>query len=166
MMVRPAAPRAALLLSALALMAGCGSAPAPSEGRPTMTTTPAASPAGDARSYQARTLEILGQVYAQLGTQDKPPLEDQKAPGGEAVCGLDETDPTQAWVERVYLPVDSPEDEGARARAWLADEGYEQTSSRQDGTITTHRAEGFTVTVGEWSDGRVQLTVESPCAEG
>lgn len=127
--------------------------------------SPTSTTVGDASSMQERTLQIMEQAYAQLETPDKPPLETQKAPGEEAVCSLDTTDPTVAWTEIVFLPVESPEEDAARARGWLAGQGYEQIRSRQDGTITTHHADGYTVTVAEYADGRVELNVESPCTE-
>ncbi|WP_131103245.1 hypothetical protein [Ornithinimicrobium sufpigmenti] len=168
-MTPPTTPRTALtlavlpLLALLALLAGCGTTPTSPEGRTTMVPTSSATPGPDARSAQERTLAILEQVYDQLQVADKPPLAEQKAPGAEAVCTLQEPDPATAWTEIVFLPVDSPGEQAGRAREWLAAEGYEQVQSRQGGTITSHLLDGYTVTVAEWSDGRVELNVESPC---
>ena len=125
--------------------------------------SPTSTTVGDASSMQERTLQIMEQAYAQLETPDKPPLETQKAPGEEAVCSLDTTDPTVAWTEIVFLPVDSPKTQADRVREWLAGESYDQSHSRQGGAITSHELDGYTVTVAEWSDGRVELNVESPC---
>lgn len=148
---------------ALVLVTGCG--PAVSDPTNSQTATTTGTPADSGAAQRERTLEILEEVYAQLEASDKPPLEDQKTPGEEAICSLDESDPTTAWTEIVFLPVESPEEDAARARGWLAGQGYEQIRSRQDGTITTHHADGYTVTVAEYADGRVELNVESPCTE-
>ena len=160
---RTALTLAASTLAVLALLAGCGTTTTPPEGRTTSTSS--AAPGHDVRSAQERTLSILEQVYDQLQTPDKPPLAEQKAPGAEAVCTLQEPDPATAWTEIVFLPVDSPGEQAGRARDWLAAEGYRQTQSRQGGAITSHLLDGYTVTVAEWSDGRVELNVESPCLD-
>lgn len=157
------ASRSALALAVLALLASCGTPTTPPEGRTTMAPTSSAGQDHDPRSAQERTLAILEQVYDQLQAPDKPPLTEQKAPGAEAVCTLEESDPATAWTEIVFLPVDSPADQAGRARGWLAAEGWEQTQSRQGGAITSHVLDGYTVTVAEWADGRVELNVESPC---
>lgn len=162
----PRGTRTALTLAVatlLALLAGCGTTTTSPEGRTTMAPTSSATPGPDARSAQERTLAILEQVYDQLQVADRPPLAEQKAPGAEAACTLEEQDPATAWTEIVFLPVDSPGEQAGRAREWLAAEGYEQVQSRQGGTITSHVLDGYTVTVAEWSDGRVELNVESPC---
>lgn len=110
------ASRTALLLAVLALLASCGTTTTPPEGRSTTTPTSGAAPVHDPRSAQQRTLAVLGQVYDQLQAPDKPPLAEQKAPGAEAACTLEESDPATAWTEIVFLPVNSPGDQAARAR--------------------------------------------------
>ncbi|QFG67423.1 hypothetical protein [Ornithinimicrobium pratense] len=162
-MTTRATSRTALTLAVLALLASCGTTATPPGGPTTMEPTSSAAPGNDARAAQHRTLAILEQVYDQLQAPDTPPLAEQAAPGAEAVCTLDESDPAMAWTEMVFLTVDSPATQARLAREWLAAEGYEQTQSRQGGTITSHLFDGYTVTVAEWPDGRVELNVESPC---
>lgn len=160
----PAAP-AVLALAVLVLLAGCGQSTASPEARTTTAATSGPPRGEDARSKQQRTLAILEQLYDQLGADDVPPLAEQKAPGAEAVCTLKELDPDVAWTEIVFVPVDSPSTEADRVRAWLAAENYRLTWSRQGGAVTSHALDGYKVTVAEWPDGRVELSVESPCLE-
>lgn len=84
-----------------------------------------------------------------------------------ASCGTPTMPPerrtTMAATSSAAHSRDARSPQERRAREWLAAEGYEQIQSRQGGAITSHLLDGYTVTVAEWSDGRVELNVESPC---
>ncbi|WP_134772026.1 hypothetical protein [Ornithinimicrobium flavum] len=157
--MRSALPAAAALAL---LLPGCTLQTAP-EGD-TQMTTPAQT--GDAASHQGRTLEILAAAYERIEVADRPALEDQKWPGGEIACTLGGPDPVLAWSEEVRLRVDDEAAQAERIRSWLDAEGYERLDLPSTATATGHQRDGFTVMVSTWSDGRVGISVESPCDTG
>lgn len=144
------------------LLTGCTPQTAP-EGD-TQMTTPAQT--GDAASHQERTVQILAAAYERIEVEDRPGLEDQKGPGAEIACTLGGPEPALAWSEKVRLRVDDEAAQAERVRSWLDEEGYERLDLTDGATATGHRRDGFTVLVSTWSDGRVGISVESPCAGG
>lgn len=144
------------------LLTGCTPQTAP-EGDP-QTTTPAQT--GDAAMHQQRTQEILADAYEQIEVEDRPGLADQKGPGSKMVWTLGSPTPALAWSERVRLRVDDEAAQAGRVRAWLDAEGYERLDLTSSATATGHRRDGFIVLVSTWDDGRVGLSVESPCPVG
>lgn len=145
------------------LLTGCTTPQTAPEGD-TQMTTPAQT--GDAASHQERTVQILAAAYERIEVEDRPGLEDQKGPGAEIACTLGGPEPALAWSEKVRLRVDDEAAQAERVRSWLDEEGYERLDLTGSATATGHRRDGFTVLVSTWSDGRVGISVESPCAGG